>query len=169
MPEGFAPTAAQLGAAPVTERSAAGPLKPGQLPPGHLKVAIATQDLKQANAHFASARTMAFYDVSDSGYHLLEVVQFDVCSGEDGVHATEGEDRLTPRLEALEGCALLFVTGIGGPAAARVVNQRIHPVKLPAPEPISDLLERLQRSLHGTPPPWLRKLLAAPTDFTSDP
>lgn len=135
-----------------------------------MKIAIATQDMKLANAHFASARTLALFDVTPEGHRLLEAVQFDQCSGEDGVHATEGEDRLEPRLKALEGCAMLFVTGIGGPAAARVVNQKIHPVKLTTPEPITDLLDRLQRSLQGTPPPWMRKLLnqGQKADFTAE-
>jgi nitrogen fixation protein NifX len=137
-----------------------------------MKVAIATQDLKQANAHFASARSFALYEVSAAGHRFLEAVQFDLCSGEDGVHAEEGTDRIAPRLEAITGCALLFVTGIGGPAAARVVNQRIHPIKLATPESIPDLLTRLQHSLNGNPPPWLRKIIqadAAPIqDFMAD-
>ena len=36
---------------------------------------------------------------------------------------------------------------------------RIHPVKLPRPEPIGDILERIRTMLNGTPPPWLRKAL----------
>jgi len=126
-----------------------------------MKVAIATHDLKLADAHFAGARTIALYDVNTEGYRLLEAMQFDTRSNEDGVHSEAGEDRLAARLAAVTGCALLFVTGIGGPAAARVVNLGIHPVKLRAPEPISDLLDRLCQSLRGTPAPWMRKLLAA--------
>ena len=48
---------------------------------------------------------------------------------------------------------------IGGPAAARIVGNKIHPVKLPRAEPISDILERVRTMLNGTPPPWLRKAL----------
>ena len=107
---------------------------------GSMRVAIATQDMKLADAHFASARTLALYDVSKEGHRLVGAVQFEQCSAEDGVHDNES-DRVGVRLGAIEGCALLFVTGIGGPAAARVVNQRVHPVKLPAPEPIPALLD----------------------------
>ncbi len=135
---------------------------------GHMRIAIATQDMKLADAHFASARTLALYDISSGGHRLVEAVQFDQCSGEDGQH-DDGFDRVGLRLDAIRGCAMLFVTGIGGPAAARVVNQRVHPVKLSVPEPIPALLDRLQRSLQGTPPPWMRKLIAADSqDFTAE-
>ncbi len=133
-----------------------------------MRIAIATQDMKLADAHFASARTLALYDISGNGHRLVEAVQFDECSNEDGNHE-DALDRVGLRLEAIRGCAILFVTGIGGPAAARVVNQRVHPVKLPVPEPIPALLDRLQRSLQGTPPPWMRKLIAAESpDFAAE-
>ncbi len=132
---------------------------------GNMRIAFATQDLKTLDAHFASARNMAIYDVTPDGYRLVEAVRFDLVSGEDGVHADPDEDRLTPRIEAIAGCAILFVLAIGGPAAARVVNQRIHPVKVPQPEPIVDVLERVRTMLNGTPPPWLRKALGGPSRF----
>ena len=124
-----------------------------------MKVAFATQDLHTLDAHFGGARNLAIYDVSPEGYRFLEAVRFDEASNQDGVHADEGHDRLTARIDALDGCALLFVLAIGGPAAARVVGNRIHPVKLPRAEPIGDILERVRTMLNGTPPPWLRKAL----------
>jgi nitrogen fixation protein NifX len=138
-------------------------------PPGHvpavigigktMKVAFATQDLKTVDAHFAGARHFAVYDVTPDGHRLVEAIGFDTTSGEDGVHADANDDRITPRVEALDGCALLFVLAIGGPAAARVVAHKIHPVKVPHPEPIPDVLDRVQTMLKGSPPPWLRKAI----------
>jgi nitrogen fixation protein NifX len=127
---------------------------------GHMKVAFATQDMHTLDAHFAGARNFAIYDVTPEGYRLLEAVRFDSASNEDGAHAEAHEDRLTPRVDALAGCALLFVLAIGGPAAARVVSRKIHPIKLPRPEPIIQILGRVQNMLNGTPPPWLRKAVA---------
>jgi nitrogen fixation protein NifX len=128
-----------------------------------MKVAFATQDLHTLDAHFGGARNLAIYDVSPAGYRFLEAVRFDEASNQDGVHADAGRDRLTERVEALSGCALLFVLAIGGPAAARVVSRKIHPVKLPRPEPINDILERVRTMLSDTPPPWLRKALKTAT------
>lgn len=127
-----------------------------------MKVAFATQDLKTLDAHFAGARTFAIYEVGRDGARFLEALRFDRASNEDGIHADDGHDRLDARIAALDGCALLFVLAIGGPAAARVVAHRIHPVKLPRPEPIADICDRLVEMLNGTPPPWLRKALRAP-------
>lgn len=126
-----------------------------------MRIAFATHDLKTLDAHFAGARNFAIYDVTADESRLIEAIRFDTGSGEDGVHADADEDRITPRVDAIEGCALLFVLAIGGPAAARVVNRRIHPVKLPRPEPIEEIVTRVQAMLRSTPPPWLRKALAA--------
>ena len=40
-----------------------------------------------------------------------------------------------------------------------MVASKIHPVKVAQPEPILDILDKLQTLLKGTPPPWLRKAL----------
>jgi nitrogen fixation protein NifX len=126
-----------------------------------MKVAFATQDLHMLDAHFAGARNLAIYDVSADGYRFVEAVRFLAISNEDGRHSEPGDDRIASRLAAIDGCALLFVLAIGGPAAARVVNLRVHPVKLPRPEPILDVVERVRVMLNGNPPPWLRRAINA--------
>ena len=60
------------------------------------------------------------------------------------------------------------MAAIGGSAAARVVATKIHPVKVAGPEPILDILDKLQDVLKGTPPPWLRKALAKGEERTYD-
>ena len=54
----------------------------------------------------------------------------------------------------------MYVAAIGGSAAARVVALKVHPIKVPQPESITGILDKLQTVLQGTPPPWLRKALA---------
>jgi nitrogen fixation protein NifX len=125
-----------------------------------MRIAFATHDLRTMDAHFGGARNFAIYSVSTEGYRFEEAIRFDGSSGENGVHADADDDRITPRVDAIEGCALLFVLAIGGPAAAKVVNRRIHPVKLPHPEPIDQVLERVRDMLRTSPPPWLRKVMA---------
>lgn len=134
-----------------------------------MRVAFATHDMKRVDAHFASAKAMAIYEVSPDAHAFVEAVQFDMVTEEDG-HHDDSADRLSDKIDALDGCNLLFVLAIGGPAAARVVNRRIHPVKISAPEPIADVIGRLQTMLNGTPPPWMRKILNAgkTTDFEED-
>jgi nitrogen fixation protein NifX len=124
-----------------------------------LKVAIASRDLKALDSHFGSARRFAVYEVTPTTSRLLEALAFEAASDESGSHDTEGDDRIGPKVAALKGCNLLFVLAIGGPAAARVVGARIHPVKLKAPESIESIISRVQGLMTGTPPPWLRKAM----------
>jgi len=119
-----------------------------------MKVAFATQDLKRVDAHFGWAKNIAIYELTPEGYTFLEAVQFDGDLKEDG-----DEDKLAPKLEVIKDCALLYVAAIGGSAAARVVANKIHPIKVTGPDPIDETLEKLKDVLNGTPPPWLRKAL----------
>ena len=36
----------------------------------------------------------------------------------------------------------------------------MHPIKIPQPAPIDEVLEKTRAMLAGSPPPWLRKILA---------
>jgi nitrogen fixation protein NifX len=132
-----------------------------------MKVAFSTQDKQRVDAHFGWAKHIAVYDVTADGYTFVENFEFGGKLEEDG-----DEDKLAPKLEAIKDCAILYVAAIGGSAAARVVAVKIHPIKVPQPEPILDILEKLQEVLKGTPPPWLRKALqkglAASNDFDED-
>jgi len=126
-----------------------------------LRIAIATQDMKSLNAHFGSAKRFAVYDVTPATTHFVEAVSFDDVTEESGSHKTDGDDKIGPKVAAIAGCNLLFVLAIGGPAAAKVVGARIHPVKLSAPEPIEDILRKVQTMMSGNPPPWLRKAMGS--------
>lgn len=119
-----------------------------------MKVAFSTQDLQRVDAHFGWAKNIAIYDVRPDGYDFVETITFDGELQEDG-----NEDKLAPKLEAIKDCAILYVAAIGGSGAARVVAMKIHPIKVAQPEPILDILDKLQEVLKGTPPPWLRKAL----------
>ena len=101
-----------------------------------MKVAFATQDLKRVDAHFGWAKNLAVYEISSAGHRFLEAIQFDGDLQEDG-----NEDKLTPKLNAIHDCAILYVAAIGGSAAARVVAKNIHPVKVAQPENIADVLQ----------------------------
>ncbi len=135
--------------------------EPEDAPAPRLRVAIATQDMRTLNAHFGSARRFAVYDVTPDDSRFVEAVGFGDVSDESGAHVDDGTDRIGAKVAALTGCHLLFVLAIGGPAAAKVVGAHIHPVKLPAPEPIDAILARVQAMMSGNPPPWLRKVMGA--------
>lgn len=119
-----------------------------------MKVAFATQDLHRVDAHFGWAKNIAIYDVRADGYNFVETFLFAGDLQEDG-----DEDKLKPKLDAIQDCAILYVAAIGGSGAARVVASKIHPIKVSQPEAIIDILDKLQDVVRGTPPPWLRKAL----------
>lgn len=132
-----------------------------------MKVAFATQDQQRVDAHFGWAKHLAVYEVNADEVHFVQDFGFGNDLAEDG-----DEDKLAPKLAAIADCAIVYVTAIGGSAAARVIAARIHPVKVAAPEPILDILDKLQEVVRGTPPPWLRKALLKDQprsfDFESD-
>ncbi len=119
-----------------------------------MKIAFATQDKERVDAHFGWAKSIVVYDVTATGYQFVESFEFGDKLEEDG-----DEDKLAPKLEAIKDCAIVYVAAIGGSGAARVVAMKIHPIKVPQPEVIKDILDKLQVVLQGTPPPWLRKAL----------
>jgi len=119
-----------------------------------MKVAFATQDMKRVDAHFGWAKNIAIYELDENGHKFLEAVAFEGDLQEDG-----NEDKLAPKIEAVKDCAILYVAAIGGSGAARVVANNIHPIKVPQPEAIEDLLKKLQDMLNGNPPPFIRKAM----------
>ncbi|MGB3650612.1 MAG: nitrogen fixation protein NifX [Rivularia sp. (in: cyanobacteria)] len=120
-----------------------------------MKIAFTTSDNVHINAHFGSAKTIDVYEISDEGYKFLETLSFGGELKEDG-----NEDKLLPKLKALEDCTIVYVTAIGGSAAARLIKKGVTPVKARSEkDEIKELLERLVQTLKGSPPPWLRKAL----------
>lgn len=120
-----------------------------------MKIAFATQDKVHVDAHFGWAKSIVTYDVTTDGHTFVESFDFGGKLEEDG-----DEDKLAPKLDAIRDCTILYVAAIGGSGAARVVAQKIHPIKVAQPEPIETLLAKLRDVLRGTPPPWLRKAIA---------
>ena len=118
-----------------------------------MKVAFATQDLAHVDAHFGWAPALAVYEVEVEGHRLERTHVFEAAE-EDG-----DEDKLEPRLGAIDDCAVLVVAAIGGSAAARALARGVYPLKSNGPEPITAVLDRLRRVLAGPPPPWLRRAL----------
>ena len=119
-----------------------------------MKVAFTTEDGVHVDSHFGWAKQIAIFDVYPDTFRFLSNVEFAGDLKEDG-----SEDKILPKLEAIADCAILYVSAIGGSAAARVIAKNIHPVKVAETAVIDDILVQLQKVLSGTPPPWLRKAL----------
>jgi nitrogen fixation protein NifX len=128
-----------------------------------MKIAFATQDQQRVDAHFGWAKFLAVYELDAEGHCHVQTFPFGEDLAEDG-----NEDKLAPKLAAIADCAIVYVAAIGGSAAARVVAAKIHPIKVTQPEPIAELLDKMQEVLKGTPPPWLRKALMKGQERAAD-
>jgi len=116
-----------------------------------MKVAFASTDKIHVDEHFGQAKEYYLWEIGPEHAEFSGVLQ--VNEGEGDV-----DDRIEARSAALADCALVYVGQIGGPAAARLVAKRIHPLKSKDAEPITEVVEKLQQVLHN-PPPWLRKAM----------
>ena len=94
----------------------------------------------------AGRKNIAIYELTPDGHKFIKAIQFDGDLKEDG-----NEDKLAPKIEAIKDCAILYVAAIGGSAAARVVANKIHPVKVDEPDDIDETLGKLKDVLNGHP------------------
>jgi nitrogen fixation protein NifX len=119
-----------------------------------MKVAFATQDNVHINAHFGWAKKVDIYDVSSEGYEFLNTVEFGGDLKEDG-----NEDKLIPKIKAVSGCQIVYVSAIGSSAASSLLKHNVTALKVENQDNrITDVLNSLVETL-DSPPPWLRKAL----------
>jgi nitrogen fixation protein NifX len=118
-----------------------------------MRVAFSTSDGSTIDRHFGQVSEYDVWEVRPDDAAFVEKVSA-ITTGLDE------EDRTAARANALAGCAIVYTVQVGGPAAAKLVAQRIHPMKTGGDVPIAEAVARLQTVLRGSPPPWLRKALA---------
>ncbi len=118
-----------------------------------MKVAFSSSDGKIVDRHFGMADEYWIWDVGPDQAALAGRVSPLPAAGGDE------EDRTAARADAVAGCAIVYTVQIGGPAAAKLVGRRIHPMKTGGEVPVAELVAKLQEVLKGRPPPWLRRAM----------
>jgi nitrogen fixation protein NifX len=117
-----------------------------------MKVAFTSSNGQLIDQHFGQC----------SSFHVWEIGP-DTALAVDTVAAATGsedeEDRIAARANAISGCTIVYTMQIGGPAAAKLVARKIHPMKTNTEVPVAEVIARLQEVLRGNPPPWLRKAM----------
>lgn len=121
-----------------------------------MKVAFATKDMEEINAHFGGAKEFVVYNVSKDGFELCEVIKTDTSTLED-------DDKTDFRVRALKGISIMYSESIGGTAAAKVIRAGIHPMKVNEPTLIVDVLKDLVKMINGNPPPWVKQIIQMET------
>ncbi len=129
-----------------------------------MQVAFASKSGNTVDSHFAAATVFSIYEIETDHIQFLKTLEFAPAAQEgsqEGSHHDESpggdDDKIQIRINELSTCSIIYCTSIGGPAAARLVQSRIHPIKVVPGTEIGHELERLQTMLKNNPPPWLRK------------
>ena len=119
-----------------------------------MRVAFATKDMENINAHFGGAKEFVIYSVSKEGFEMNEVLQTDTSK-------LEGDDKTDFKVKALAGVNIMYCESIGGTAAAKVIRGGINPMKVQEVRPIEDVLKELMQMLNTNPPPWIKKIISS--------
>jgi nitrogen fixation protein NifX len=117
-----------------------------------MKVAFTSTTGEMIDQHFGMSENFCIWEVGPEEAYYLETVQV-------GTPDDDEEDKIASRVSALTDCAIVYTMQIGGPAAAKVVAHKVHPMKTGKETSISEIVEKLQEVLRGNPPPWLRKAM----------
>jgi nitrogen fixation protein NifX len=117
-----------------------------------MKIAFTTKTGEVIDLHFGQADSFHIWEVGPEEAHYLETITV-------GEHGSDEEDRIAARAKVLADCAIVYTMQIGGPAAAKLVARRIHPMKTNVEVSLQESIAKIQEVLRGTPPPWLRKAM----------
>ncbi|HEX9080101.1 MAG TPA: nitrogen fixation protein NifX [Desulfuromonadaceae bacterium] len=117
-----------------------------------MKIAFTSSTGETIDQHFGQADSFQVWEVGPDEARFLETLRV-------GEHDDDEEDKIAARARLLSECAIVYTMQIGGPAAAKLVAQKIHPMKTNTEVSLRETVERIQEVLRGNPPPWLRKAM----------
>ena len=120
--------------------------------PGSIRLAVASNNGEKLDGHFGSCARFLIYQVSPDEARLVDIRSM-------ASAPNKSEDKNSYRAEQLSDCDVLYVVSIGGPAAAKVVKQDIHPIKFPNGGDATEAVAELKNTLARNPPPWLAKIM----------
>lgn len=113
---------------------------------GVIKVAFATNDNENIDAHFGSAKQFNIYEISSDTFEFCEIIQI--------------EDKDTDNTIALlKGIDIVYFINIGPTAAAKIINSGIFPIKYKEVVSIDTELNKIVSMLNGNPPPFIKKII----------
>ncbi|MBN2767754.1 MAG: dinitrogenase iron-molybdenum cofactor biosynthesis protein [Campylobacterales bacterium] len=111
-----------------------------------IKVAFATNDSKNIDAHFGGAKQFHIYNISSEKSDLYSVVNI-------------GEKDTDETIAKLLGIDIVYFTNIGPTAAAKVINKGIFPIKYKEIVSINNEIDKLKTMLGTNPPPFIKKII----------
>lgn len=119
--------------------------------PHSIRIAVASDDGMHIDGQFGACGQFYIYQVSAQEQRLIAI------RSAAGGKSMKSEQKQQYRAEIIQDCQVFYGQSIGGPAAAKVIKQGVHPVKLNNAPRIVDIIGQLQHVLQISPPPWLAK------------
>lgn len=135
-------------------------LETGDDLPHSFKIAVASDNGEELDGHFGSCHRYLIYQLGVDEMRLVDV--------RSTIEADEAEDNTQFRVDLIRDCEIVYMVAIGGPAAAKVIQANIYPMKKEEGGSARDHLARLQQVLATSPPPWLAKALGLNVTVKTD-
>lgn len=126
------------------------PYQEGDMP-NSVRIAVASNNREELDGHFGSCLRYLIYQLSPNEIRLVDI--------RSALEAELSDDKNGFRVSLIRDCAILYIVAIGGPAAAKVVQAGIYPMKKEEGGFAREVLAELQQVLITSPPPWLAKIL----------
>jgi nitrogen fixation protein NifX len=114
---------------------------------GSIRVAFATNDNENIDAHFGSAKQFNIYDISPDSYEISTIIKIE-------------EKDVDKTITLLENVDIVYFVNIGATAAAKIINSGIFPIKYKEVVGIDEEINKLTTMLNGQPAPFIKKILA---------
>jgi len=126
------------------------PYQSGDMP-NSIRVAVASNNQENLDGHFGSCLRYLIYQLSTEEIRLVDI--------RSAIEADLSDDKNAFRVSLIRDCPVLYIVAIGGPAAGKVVQAGIYPIKKETGGAARVMLSELQQALATSPPPWLAKIL----------
>ena len=130
------------------------PYQEGDMP-NSIRIAVASNTGEQLDGHFGSCHRYLIYQLSADQIKLIDV--------RSAIEADLADEKNTYRVNLIRDCPVLYIMSIGGPAAAKVIQAYIYPMKVTKGGSAREILADLQKAIATSPPPWLAKILGVGT------
>jgi nitrogen fixation protein NifX len=113
---------------------------------GSIKVAFATNDNENIDAHFGSAKQFNVYDINKDSFEVSTIIKIE----------QKDTDKTISLLQDID---IVYFVNIGATAAAKLINTGVFPIKYKEIVSIDDELQKLIEMLNTNPPPFVKKIL----------
>ena len=107
-----------------------------------LKIAFATNNQTDLNAHFGSCQQLSIYSLTPNHNEHLKSVNF---IEQDG----HNQQKIDDRLQALQDCFAVYCLACGGPVRQQLMANGIRVVVHPQSELIDNLISHIQTNWPG--------------------